>query len=106
MLTCNFTLVFRCRCMCVITVSSVFIFFFKQKTAYEMRISDWSSDVCSSDLHRRYRGGMRQGVAARRRDLRACADLGAGIAFQNARQLTSGAAIHRSACKELVDGES
>src|SRR3546814_9444345 len=28
-------------------------FFFKQKTAYEMRISDWSSDVCSSDLHDR-----------------------------------------------------
>src|SRR3546814_1252768 len=27
-------------------------FFFKQKTAYEMRISDWSSDVCSSDLNR------------------------------------------------------
>src|SRR3546814_1721585 len=29
----------------------VCVFFFKQKTAYEMRISDWSSDVCSSDLH-------------------------------------------------------
>src|SRR3546814_8466536 len=29
-----------------------FFFFFKQKTAYEMRISDWSSDVCSSDLNR------------------------------------------------------
>src|SRR3546814_1405212 len=29
---------------------SVFVFFFKQKTAYEVRISDWSSDVCSSDL--------------------------------------------------------
>src|SRR3546814_3915816 len=29
---------------------SSFLFFFKQKTAYEMRISDWSSDVCSSDL--------------------------------------------------------
>src|SRR3546814_15529215 len=28
----------------------VYVFFFKQKTAYEMRISDWSSDVCSSDL--------------------------------------------------------
>src|SRR3546814_5913770 len=28
----------------------IYIFFFKQKTAYEMRISDWSSDVCSSDL--------------------------------------------------------
>src|SRR3546814_10757843 len=30
----------------------VFVFFFKQKTAYELRISDWSSDVCSSDLDR------------------------------------------------------
>src|SRR3546814_4363769 len=29
----------------------VVFFFFKQKTAYEMRISDWSSDVCSSDLY-------------------------------------------------------
>src|SRR3546814_6291357 len=35
----------------VLSFSSVF-FFFKQKTAYEMRISDWSSDVCSSDLRR------------------------------------------------------
>src|SRR3546814_14570254 len=33
------------------SVCAVF-FFFKQKTAYEMRISDWSSDVCSSDLRR------------------------------------------------------
>src|SRR3546814_6317444 len=33
--------------MCVLLY---FFFFFKQKTAYEMRISDWSSDVCSSDL--------------------------------------------------------
>src|SRR3546814_15596694 len=31
-------------------MSCGFFFFFKQKTAYEMRISDWSSDVCSSDL--------------------------------------------------------
>src|SRR3546814_5882318 len=46
--------------MCIIEFISVlfcfdqymyyFFFFFKQKTAYEMRISDWSSDVCSSDL--------------------------------------------------------
>src|SRR3546814_2461856 len=35
--------------MCGPTWLTVF-FFFKQKTAYEMRISDWSSDVCSSDL--------------------------------------------------------
>src|SRR3546814_10115357 len=33
-----------------ILLSLVFFFFFKQNTAYEMRISDWSSDVCSSDL--------------------------------------------------------
>src|SRR3546814_9163407 len=34
------------------SVCSVHVFFFyKQKTAYEMRISDWSSDVCSSDLY-------------------------------------------------------
>src|SRR3546814_16330839 len=32
-------------------MSSVVFYCFKQKTAYEMRISDWSSDVCSSDLH-------------------------------------------------------
>src|SRR3546814_9014850 len=32
-----------------------YFFFFKQKTAYDMRISDWSSDVCSSDLHFRDR---------------------------------------------------
>src|SRR3546814_4876869 len=30
--------------------SSLVLFFFKQKTAYELRISDWSADVCSSDL--------------------------------------------------------
>src|SRR3546814_4422021 len=39
------------RCALVtIVLTSAFLFFFKQKTAYEMRISDWSSDVCSSDL--------------------------------------------------------
>src|SRR3546814_10651056 len=41
-----------------------FFFFFKQKTAYEMRISDWSSDVCSSDLGPRLslRGADVEGV--------------------------------------------
>src|SRR3546814_8033577 len=37
--------------ICCILVFFVVCCFFKQKTAYEMRISDWSSDVCSSDLH-------------------------------------------------------
>src|SRR3546814_13801653 len=34
----------------MLTILIFCVFFFKQKTAYEMRISDWSSDVCSSDL--------------------------------------------------------
>src|SRR3546814_10690839 len=49
-----------------------FLFFFKQKTAYEMRISDWSSDVCSSDLARmsaRARRHEHQPVDAERRRL-------------------------------------
>src|SRR3546814_5846141 len=37
--------------VCVVIMCCFLFFFFKQKTAYEMRISDWSSDVCSSDLH-------------------------------------------------------
>src|SRR3546814_11287905 len=41
----------------------IFVFSFKQKTAYEMRISDWSSDVCSSDL------GEAARLVARERDL-------------------------------------
>src|SRR3546814_10046642 len=41
MIISNMTLVLYC---------CIYVFFFKQKTAYEMRISDWSSDVCSSDL--------------------------------------------------------
>src|SRR3546814_1515370 len=44
----------------------LFCFLFKQKTAYEMRISDWSSDVCSSDLAGRLHGrpGSRPGFLA------------------------------------------
>src|SRR3546814_4073948 len=50
-------------------------FFFKQKTAYEMRISDWSSDVCSSDLdaeHAISSAPLRE-LAARIHPLPACA---------------------------------
>src|SRR3546814_3213195 len=39
-----------CSSVCI-SFCLLFFFFFKQKTAYEMRISDWSSDVCSSDLY-------------------------------------------------------
>src|SRR3546814_2397699 len=41
-------------------MSESFFLFFKQKTAYEMRISDWSSDVCSSDLLNRNNSSDRQ----------------------------------------------
>src|SRR3546814_3945195 len=39
-----------CYDICFLSIVFCMFFFFKQKTAYEMRISDWSSDVCSSDL--------------------------------------------------------
>src|SRR3546814_5576201 len=57
----SFTISF---CVCFWCV----FFFFKQKTAYEMRISDWSSDVCSSDLgaDRRRLCGTRQGIGGSR----------------------------------------
>src|SRR3546814_7366523 len=57
------------------------VFFFKQKTAYEMRISDWSSDVCSSDLLRDDAAGVvgidhqreKAGIVLRRPDVAALA---------------------------------
>src|SRR3546814_2212197 len=55
----------------VVTLDVVVVFFFfKQKTAYDMRISDWSSDVCSSDLPPVLRGARRSGRVhqAQRRD--------------------------------------
>src|SRR3546814_10318531 len=52
---------FLCYCDSLLLYS--YFFFFKQKTAYEMRISDWSSDVCSSDL---IIGGFRCGGRIRR----------------------------------------
>src|SRR3546814_10401967 len=73
------------------------VFFFKQKTAYVLRISDWSSDVFSSDLrHPRFdrngRGG--HGGAALGRQL--LADAGAAAPVQRHRQLPSygGALLH------------
>src|SRR3546814_17787415 len=55
-----------------------FFFFFKQKTAYELRISDWSSDVCSSDLRPRAacRAGARRLGSGRRRPAHGTVDRG------------------------------
>src|SRR3546814_10759082 len=59
-------------CLCYVVYSYILLFF-KQKTAYDMRISDWSSDVCSSDLGTeeilcaRFRQHLRSGHAERPR---------------------------------------
>src|SRR3546814_2026114 len=68
MSTCGFIVAY-----CCVIYGYCLFFFFKQKTAYEMRISDWSSDVCSSDLlfasllafaeGRRHSGFMRAAAA-------------------------------------------
>src|SRR3546814_2141702 len=48
-------MMFLCMCLtfCYVDLYYYLFVFFKQKTAYEMRISDWSSDVCSSDLRKK-----------------------------------------------------
>src|SRR3546814_5698065 len=62
-------------CLMSCSMSLVIVFFFKQKTAYEMRISDWSSDVCSSDLpSRRHQRHMRKGLV--KSGLAAALDIG------------------------------
>src|SRR3546814_6973012 len=60
--------------LCGMIVGVFSLFFFKQKTAYEMRISDWSSDVCSSDLAH-LRLSIAVDVQARARGLGGRADL-------------------------------
>src|SRR3546814_5027997 len=66
----------------------LFVFFFKQKTAYEMRISDWSSDVCSSDLAAAVAGI--EGAAAR--------------LLLPARGRGARAAVRQAAARALLDG--
>src|SRR3546814_9928092 len=51
--------------VCLLCYVSVVCFFFKQKTAYEMRISDWSSDVCSSDRIEQNTHGLAMASEAR-----------------------------------------
>src|SRR3546814_3581764 len=91
----------------------VFFFFFKQKTAYEMRISDWSSDVCSSDLGVLVlrlrlgagRGGDRvpgQGLARGRRGLRRARREGDGAAVRRRPAGRRGRSEERRVGKECV----
>src|SRR3546814_1345101 len=72
-LICSFLILL---CIYILMIGAYFFFFFKQKTAYEMRISDWSSDVCSSDLEAKQRLGNKPGAAADINLLRARAQCG------------------------------
>src|SRR3546814_17901990 len=83
--------------MCLYYVMPVrCFFFFKQKTAYEMRISDWSSDVCSSDLVQRHRDRSERVlhiVASRHRqvDARNRAAIAIAVAHPDVEAVTVGA---------------
>src|SRR3546814_12235426 len=66
-------------------------FFFKQKTAYEVRISDWSSDVCSSDL----RHGRQRGKIVGHRANVAVAQFGGDLLHHRQRRIGSRAALPR-----------
>src|SRR3546814_3917552 len=88
-----------------------FFFFFKQKTAYEMRISDWSSDVCSSDLHVDSENSFGGGQSLWRANWSAQGDPFAHVAANAsgrsaARTMTRGPAwqreIGRASCRERV----
>src|SRR3546814_3362752 len=61
------------------------LFFFKQKTAYEMRISDWSSDVCSSDLVAAGTGHTRRGFLGARHDRPVIGEVATGTPVEFAR---------------------
>src|SRR3546814_2961467 len=98
-------------CSCSVVV----FFFFKQKTAYEMRISDWSSDVCSSDLDFNDRDAVVYGAStdsefvhlAWRRDHEDLRDLPFPMLADLKRELSSALGIlheeiGRASCRERV----
>src|SRR3546814_2760750 len=94
-------LFFSCVLMCRAS-----FFFFKQKTAYEMRISDWSSDVCSSDLQLAV--GPQVGVADVTRNHIAGNDIACGIGIADLVQrlprtkIVPCHEIGRASCRERV----
>src|SRR3546814_2498363 len=97
---------------CLIAVLSVYasylfyFFFFKQKTAYEMRISDWSSDVCSSDLHAKGHARRRGLLAVASAELHL--DLAGGVVHEHRQrtrdpgELEEIVEIGRASCRERV----
>src|SRR3546814_6966235 len=89
-------------CVVLFLIIVVF-FFFKQKTAYEMRISDWSSDVCSSDLEVRMRdGAWRDPPIVARKSRRSSS----ALLVSMARRYSCCTAYSSSLCKYLRDRKS
>src|SRR3546814_3330988 len=92
------------------SVCMMFFFFFKQKTAYEVRISDWSSDVCSSDLVGpvdivvNNAGITRDGTLARMSfdDWNDVMRINLGGCFNMAKASFPGMEIGRASCRERV----
>src|SRR3546814_9641791 len=87
---------FNCYKILVCGYYDLIFFFYKRKTAYEMRISDWSSDVCSSDLF----------IVEPARALAATAPglIGIGRVAEFWRDLGGGLASGLYAAKKLIDG--
>src|SRR3546814_5258180 len=89
----------------------LFFFFFKQKTAYEMRISDWSSDVCSSDLRDRRVEFVRHttadvvGLECRQARYRSLHRARCALAFRH-RRTAVGMSLHRGAHAIALPGAS
>src|SRR3546814_11166915 len=86
----------------------LFFFFFKQKTAYEMRISDWSSDVCSSDLATAIiaAGILTFGDALKVLDRKIVLTIVMALALGAAMQETGGATLIAHVLTELMAGAS
>src|SRR3546814_4720980 len=96
----------------------MYVFFFKQKTAYEMRISDWSSDVCSSDLGEPYdhrndrsqvagprqqeRGSNQPGAERAIDEAHGAGNFGGGDDRDGDDQGTNDMEIGRASCRERV----
>src|SRR3546814_4417805 len=88
-----------------------FFFFFKQKTAYEMRISDWSSDVCSSDLGCEFRPFewlccpqntlRRIFYSSRRRKNYAAPGIG-GVFYESRPKSSSGLVLLGDGCRDYI----
>src|SRR3546814_4994005 len=99
----NFISHYLLRSLFILSCSFLVVFFFfKQKTAYEMRISDWSSDVCSSDLPRLHRGGDDREEKQRLRRRRGRILCGAGDRDQRIDRREAEKEIGRASCRERV----